>query len=509
MKKFLYLCVFSAINFIVCQTKGDKENESVLPAQKPHYISIEGLWRCTPETARRFPNGRLEAVVKIGQDMAGKWTSRGFYLWDGHYRDEWDLVKIEFNDTTNQVTIFDGEGSTFIGRADLEKQIIRGTVFSGYPDFPVPEDKLDLIRADHRLAAMVLHPRFRDETGGIPYLYHRPEQLKDGLNTASVFDFAVDSSNVNLLISQIIRQKFGRLESLLIIKDQKLILEEYFFGYDRTQPHHIHSCTKSITSLLLGIALRRRKTVGINQCIFNFFPNYDSLRTKEKENLTLKHVLTMTAGFQEQEEYEDIKVENPLSYILGLPLEALPGEKFRYSNDCSNLLGGIIYSITGEFADSYSKKVLFGPLGISHSEWEIVNGIPYCHSGMKMLPRDMAKIGLLVLNNGKWRGRQIVPEEWIRESTEPHVAESQSFDYGYQWWHISSRNKSWWEKSKDSEKRYDMVIALGYAGQFIMVIRDLNLVVVTTASDYADFHTALEKIPMVIEKVIPLFGSSK
>ena len=118
----------------------------------------------------------------------------------------------------------------------------------------------------------------------------------------------------------------------------------------------------------------------------------------------------------------------------------------------------------------------------------------------------MAKIGQLVLNDGRWGDQQLVPKEWIRESTRPHLAESEYFDYGYHWWLRSASNKAWWDKPETrSNEEHEIVIALGFGGQYIMIVRDLNLVVVTTASDYANGHMARSKIPMVIEKLVPLF----
>ena len=124
-----------------------------------------------------------------------------------------------------------------------------------------------------------------------------------------------------------------------------------------------------------------------------------------------------------------------------------------------------------------------------------------------MYPRDMAKIGLLVLNNGYWNGEQIVPKEWIDMSTKPYVAESEFFDYGYQWWYRSKQNKSWWDDPVHGGKtEHDMLLALGFGGQYIMVVRDLNLVIVTTSSDNnGENGMGHQKIPMVIEDVVPLF----
>jgi len=124
---------------------------------------------------------------------------------------------------------------------------------------------------------------------------------------------------------RIIRQDFGRLESLLIMKDHKLILEEYFYGYDRTRLHNIHSCTKSITSLLLGIALDRHNSINVEQSIFSFFPQYDSLITEENEQISLKHLLTMTARFKEEEGFEEMEYNDELKYFLSRPLDSKPG----------------------------------------------------------------------------------------------------------------------------------------------------------------------------------------
>ncbi|MFC1563231.1 penicillin-binding protein, partial [candidate division KSB1 bacterium] len=126
-------------------------------------------------------------------------------------------------------------------------------------------------------------------------------------------------------------------------------------------------------------------------------------------------------------------------------------------------------------------------------------GMSQCGGGLQLLPRDMAKIGLLVLNDGKWQNKQIVSKEWIHESTSPHMTESKFFGYGYQWWHRSKNNQPWWKKSNtEVTDENDMIVAMGYGGQYIMVIRDLNMVVVTTASNYDDENKALGQVPMVI-----------
>ena len=504
--KPICLLILTAIIFTRCHYKNDIAYTSSNTEQASHYVSIDGLWRCTPETSLKFPNGTLEPVIQISGATKRKLTVQGCFLWDSLYYDEWKIVNIQFNDSTNQLTMVDGNGSTYIGIIDQEMLSITGTVYSGDPNNGIPEDKLDFHRTDEIQANRLFIPRLPDLNGSIKYTYQQPEQIKDGLQTASVFEFISDSSAFYNLMVRLIRQDYGRLESLLIIKDRKLLLEEYFYGYDRTQPHNIHSCTKSVTSLLLGIALDRNNTVNVEQPIFSFFPQYDSLKTEANEQILLKHLLTMTAGFKEEEGIENHEPPDQLQYILGLPMESKPGESFKYCNDCSDLIGWIIYSIEGKHADVYAEENLFDPLGISKYYWETENGVPHCHSDLYLVPRDMVKIGLLVLNDGKWHDQQIVSEEWIRVSTSPRVAESKYFDYGYQWWHRSKENVAWWkEEDARIEYEHDKIIALGYGGQYIMIIKDLNMMIVTTASDYSNGPKARSKVPMVIEEIVPLF----
>jgi CubicO group peptidase (beta-lactamase class C family) len=367
--------------------------------------------------------------------------------------------------------------------------------------------KLDFIRdPDVDIARFfIAYPAGPD--GAIAYSYHPPEICNDQLQTGSIFNYLKDSTTFYNLIERIIRQEFGRLESLIIIKDQKLVLEEYFFGYDRTQMHNIHSCTKSVVSLLLGISLERHNKLDVDQPVFNFFPQYDSLKTPEKEKITLEHVLTMTSGLPEDDDFEKHDPGDLVIQMLIQSLESTPGEKFNYNNNGTNLLGSIIYTLEKKQADEFALEVLFKKLGISDFYWEKENGVLSCHSDLHMLPRDMAKIGLLALNNGSWNGEQIVPEQWIDVSTKAQVAESEFFDYGYQWWYRSKRNKPWWENPvHGGTNEHDMFTALGYGGQFIMIVRDLNMVIVTTSSDYnEDNGRWLANVPMVIENVVPLF----
>jgi len=470
---------------------------------------IEGLWITTEETSAKFAHGTQKVAIQIRQNQDGELTARGIFIWDGDYQSEWNLVDIEYDNLAHCITINDTDGDTYKGIVDVEKKKITGAVHLR----DNKKDTLNFIPADKHIVTKLFSPRIPDKNGEVIYSYEMPEQLDDGLQTASINNNSVDSESIKGLINDIINQEYGRLESLLVLKDNTLIVEEYFYGYDRTQLHRINSCTKSITSLLLGIALEQHKSMQVDQPIFDFFPEYDSLITIEKEQITLEHVLTMTAGFQWDETPKEMwETNDQFQYILSRPMESKPGKEFLYNSGCSILLGGVINYLESKHANVYAEEVLFGPMEISEYIWKThENGTAQCDRGLSMLPRDLAKIGLLVLNDGKWQNKQLVSEEWICESTKPRVPQSEFSDYGYQWWHRSKQNKSWWKDPvHGSKNEHDMIIALGAGGQYIMVVRDQNMVIVTTSSDNnEDNGMAFQKIPMVIEEIVPAITNTR
>ncbi len=462
---------------------------------------IEGLWIATEVTPSQFGDAD-EVALLINRDSNKILTARAFFSRNNKFKMEWKIINVQYDSIARRLSVIDSDLDTIICSLDANNEILAVHL----PD--KTDDPVDFVRSDKDLTNL-FYARIPNENGKIVYSYNKPEQIDDYLWTDSIFKCVKDSTAFYKLMDRIIQQKSGRLESILIIKDEKLILEEYFFGYNRTKLHRINSCTKSVTSLLLGITLNRNKLSKVDQSIFNFFPQYDSYKTPEKEKITLKHVLTMTAGFNEEDDFEDHGPDNFVRYILNSQMDTNPGEKFRYSGKCSNLLGGIIYTLENKQADEFAKDVLFNKLGISEFDWEKENGVLPCDAGLQLYPRDMAKIGLLVLNNGYWNGEQIVPKVWIEASTKPYVAESDFFDYGYQWWYRSKRNKSWWnDPVRGSKSEHDMFLALGAGGQYIMVIRDLNMVIVTTSSDYNKDGMDHQKVPMVIEEIVPLFEDS-
>jgi CubicO group peptidase (beta-lactamase class C family) len=159
--------------------------------------------------------------------------------------------------------------------------------------------------------------------------------------------------------------------------------------------------------------------------------------------------------------------EDWVQFVLDLPMAGEPGERFEYCNGASHLLSGIIQETTGMSANEYAMDHLFGPLGISDVDWSSSpQGISVGYSELRMHSQDMAKIGYLYLNEGRWDGEQIVPSEWVVSSTSQFISATLEDGYGYQWWVDDS----------------GMYLALGYRGQFIYVIPEKEMVVVFTSS---------------------------
>ena len=470
--------------------------------QKP---GICGLWVSNEKTSQVFLSGTRKAVLQIKENQEGELTARGMFLWDDNYLMEWELEDFQIDESNEVITIVDTDLDTFKAIFNKKDRTVKGAFF--LKDSDGLADSLILNPADKGLEIELLYPRLPDTNGKIDYSYQKPEQLYDGLLAASVEDVGIRPDSIISLIKKVINQEYGRLESLLILKDNKLVVEEYFYGYGKTCLHKINSCTKSITSLLLGIALKKHKDANVGQSVFRFFPGYSSLKSNEKGQITLKNVLSMTSGLQWDEYPKEMYETNDwFQYILSRPLETEPGVNFHYNSGGTILLGGVIHFLEGKQADQFAEEALFSPLKISEYSWEThQDGRAQCGAGLQMLPRDMAKIGLLTLNNGKWQDKQIVPEDWLNESATAYIQESEFFDYGYQWWLRTKNTRQWW-KDDGSNDKYNMIVALGWGGQHIIVVKELNLVVITTASNFHN-DKALSAFPMVTEEIIPAIAN--
>jgi len=285
----------------------------------------------------------------------------------------------------------------------------------------------------------------------------------------------MDSGLLSAMLGEILEENYA-IDSVTIVRNGYMVTDVSIHPFSSTLKHNIYSCTKSVVSALVGIAIDQGYIEGLQQPVLSFFPQQTKAnRDANKEAMILEHLLTMTTGFQCQDSYlyrwsgldQMRESEDWVQFVLDLPMEGEPGERFEYCNGASHLLSGIIQETTGMSANDYAAEHLFGPLGISDVDWSSSpQGISVGYSELRMRPQDMAKIGVLYLNEGRWDGVQIVPSEWVVSSTSQFISATLEDGYGYQWWVDDS----------------DMYLALGYRGQFIYVIPEKEMVVVFTSS---------------------------
>jgi CubicO group peptidase (beta-lactamase class C family) len=327
--------------------------------------------------------------------------------------------------------------------------------------------------------------------GGAALLYLRslqgPEtpQLEEYWPTeewrsAEPADLGLDASRLSSMVDHI-RRDIPTIDSVMVVRHGYVAVDEYFGSFTAEQRHRIFSCTKSVTSTLVGIAIDEGLIPGLDAEVLGLLPGYEARNVNEwKTSLTLRHLLPMASGIDARDDYPDnwlwldrmLGAPDPVQYCLDLNVTVEPGTRFKYTNANSHLMSAIIKEVTGKPALDYAREKLFEPLGIEDVEWESdPQGVNWGHDRLYMRPRDMAKLGLLFLGSGEWDGEQIVPADWVAEATARKMAADLFPGYAYQWW--------------TGDGYY---CAMGYAGQFIYVFPDRDMVVVFTGRTMNNFE---------------------
>ncbi len=313
--------------------------------------------------------------------------------------------------------------------------------------------------------------------------------------TSTPEEQGIDSDELVAMIEYVQSLQYD-VDSVVIIRHGYKATQINFHPYVSGQRHILYSCTKSVVSALIGIAIEEGLIDGVNQPMLDFFPDYTPENNDErKESMTIEDLLTMSTGFECRDSYlydnrgltDMHESDDWVQHVLDLPMENEPGAYFEYCNGSSFLLSAIITEVTGKSALEYAQEKLFPPMGITDATWNASPaGINYGYSHLFMLPEDMAKFGYLYLHNGVWDGEQIVPADWVETSTQEHISANTLQDgYGYQWW-------------TDDAGYY---MALGYNGQFIFVLQDLDMVVVIVSDRYEGDFEAPEYL--LTEYIIP------
>ncbi len=302
-----------------------------------------------------------------------------------------------------------------------------------------------------------------------------------GLDVAVLADFE----------SRIDAGVYGTISSLLVIRGGRLAYERYSGDWVPNDLHRVYSVTKSVTSLLVGIAVAEGQLSGVDQAIVDLFPEYSSFNNPSpaKAQITLEHVLHMRAGF----EWDELSTNytngvNPTAaltaspdwtkHVLDLPLADAPGTRFAYNSGASLLMSAALAnSGAGESAEAYASTRLFAPLGITDWIWsEGPGGLSNSGWGLHLKPRDMAAIGQMVLQGGDWEGVSLVPGAWLEASATSATAFTDGTGYGYQWW-LGPTGSGTTSATRS-------MAAWGWGGQFIIVLPNVDMVIVTTAENY-------------------------
>jgi len=295
----------------------------------------------------------------------------------------------------------------------------------------------------------------------------------------------IDSHSLIRALSRV-RDEGINLHSLIMVRNGHVIVEAYVHPYDEDTLHDVKSVSKSVLSALVGIAREEGILNSLDQTVSAYFPEYisDDMDAR-KRSITLRHLLTMTSGLDLDENGPIMDgifaSDNWVEATFARPMSEDPGQRFLYSTLLTHTMSGILTRASGQSLLELSNRSLFGPLGITGIQWKQgPKGYYRGGFGLFMTPRDMAKFGLLFLNQGRWNGEQIVPTEWVLESTRDHMAGIEADDgYGYWWWRVGS----FWSRLV-GDYGY---MAAGWGGQRISVFRRWDMVVVATFADPEGF----------------------
>ena len=294
------------------------------------------------------------------------------------------------------------------------------------------------------------------------------------------------------------------LRSLLIQQIEELLGEEYFRSASADYPYNIKSASKSIISLLVGIAVDEGH-LSLEETLGDYFPDYfETNPSPKKESITIKHLLSMQSGLETTSFYNYgawVISDDWVEFQLDQPFEEEPGGKMVYSTGTSHLLSVIITKATGMSTKAFAEENLFNPLGIRVGGWDRdPQGYYMGGNNLALTPRSLLKIGQLMLNGGEYNGQQIVSSEWIRDSFKTYTRSNfNPYDYGYMWWNRPLGG-------------HDVFFAWGFGGQYIFMIPELDAVVVMTSFLQNANQRRAYKEPvfdLLVEGVIPYLEQQK
>jgi CubicO group peptidase (beta-lactamase class C family) len=318
-----------------------------------------------------------------------------------------------------------------------------------------------------------------------PYKFRHttvPEALDDGWPIASPEDVGLDPTILADIHDQLLREdRYFATLGFLVAKDGKLVFETYLRDpADRDHVQHLQSGTKSVTSLVFGMARDRGLVPDLDATLCSIVaPACDGLDPR-KRDITLRHLLTMRSGLDFSNDVFSMELwvgrpSDPLRYILEKPLFAAPGEVFDYRDADPQLIAYALERLAGRRERDLAREWLFEPLGIRDVYWDVgTGGVTMAPHGLHLRPRDFAKLGQLALDGGAWKGNRLVSGDWIAASTGRQTESNlEDFGYGYYWWTVPE---------------FGGFSAWGHGGQFALSIPSKRLLLVQVARPDGELH---------------------
>ncbi len=354
------------------------------------------------------------------------------------------------------------------------------------------------------------------------FSYTKPIELSDSIKVDYLYNTGMDTTQIVNLTKLILSETFPNIHSLLILKDNKLVYENYFAGYDEIigkklgyvehsvdDLHDCRSISKSVTSACIGIAVKKGLIANIDEPVFSYFKQYQDKFDVQKKKITIRHLLTMTSGLKWNEDisYRDPRntelrmdmSSDPIGFILGRPMTSEPGSTWNYNGGNTQLLAAIIKSVSGLTLDKFAEQELFVPLGIEKYEWlPLIKNIPAAASGLRLRSRDLLKFGMLYMNGGRWQKKDLLNNDWVVESLNSVVERPSTKDknagYGFQFWTYTE---------KVNDKEIEIQEAKGNGGQRLFFCKSLNLLVLITAGNYNNWGIKNDSRTALVEYIIP------
>jgi len=342
---------------------------------------------------------------------------------------------------------------------------------------------------------------------------------------ASTEETKIAKITFDKMVEDINGGSYPKIHSVIVANKNKILFEEYFNGHEASKLHDTRSAFKSFTSLLTGIAIDKKIIKSVDEKVVSYFPEYKDIKNWDdrKADITIKHLLTMSSGLKCEEFFdvgpycEDDMWESKdwVKYSLDLAVSHNPGKHWAYTSSEPMILGGLISNASDKTIMQFAKESLFEPLNITDYKWTIdPEGRGMTAGSFFMKSSDMVKIGQLVLNKGKWKGKQIVSEEWLEESTNAtwplekfsftrfsgyRDATPHDTKYGYYWYR---------EKLTTKNIDTEVLFASGNGGQYIMIIEGYDLVVVFNGGNYGNWRGKLP-FKLLLKYILPKVAESK